>query len=91
WVWVILASKLAPFAIKVVIGSLGELEKAIWDDTLNSIDFAAFADRPVVVKGCSDVAIPASVYAEATKRLLPYAKKVSFGEPCSTVPVYKRG
>lgn len=90
WVWMILAAKLEPFAKHVTMGSLEDLEKEIWNKTLDEMDFSEFADRPVVVKGCSDKPIPASIYAEATRRLFPFAKKISFGEPCSTVPVHKR-
>jgi hypothetical protein len=90
WAWMILITKLTPYAETVIVGSLDELEKTLWDKTLDNIDFSEFEDRPVVVKGCSDHPVPPAVYAETAKRLLPYAKKISFGEPCSTVPVWKK-
>lgn len=90
WAWMLLMSKLQPVAETVVVGDGDLLEKELWRVKLDAIDWEEMADRPVVVKGCSDKPVPASVYAEATKRLLPFAKKISFGEPCSTVPVWKR-
>ncbi len=86
----LLMSKLQPVATTVVMGDGEQLEKELWRGKLDVIDWAEMADRPVVVKGCSDRPVPASIYAEATKRLLPFAKKISFGEPCSTVPVWKK-
>ena len=90
WVWMILEVKLHPYAKTVVFGTEQELEEALWRGVLDSIDWDEFQDRPVVLKGCSDIQIPVSIYVEATRRLMPRVKKLSFGEPCSTVPVYKR-
>lgn len=90
WAWMLLMSKLQPVAETVLTGSAEELEKHLWNQQLDLVDWAEMADRPVVVKGCSDRPVPASIYAEATRRLLPFAKKISFGEPCSTVPVWKK-
>jgi len=90
WAWMILTIKLQPFAKTVVFGTEQDLELALWREVLNNIDWEEFTDRPVVLKGCSDIEIPTSIYVEATQRLMPRVKKLSFGEPCSTVPVYKR-
>jgi hypothetical protein len=90
WAYMLLESKLHPHAGTVVFGTLEELEQRLWLQALDGIDFSEFADRPVVVKGCSEVEVPTSIYVEATRRLMPYAKKISYGEPCSTVPVWKK-
>lgn len=47
-------------------------------------------DRPIVIKGCSNIPEKESLYLEATKRLMPYAKTIMYGEPCSTVPIFKK-
>lgn len=90
WAYMLLESKLHPHAATVVCGTLEDLEQRLWLHALDQIDWSAFADRPVVVKGCSDIDVPTGVYVEATRRLMPYAKKISYGEPCSTVPVWKK-
>lgn len=90
WAYMILQSKLQPHAATVVFGGLEELEKQLWMNELDKVDWSQFADRPVVVKGCSDIEVPTGVYVEATRRLMPHAKKISYGEPCSTVPVWKK-
>ncbi len=91
WAWMLIMSHLQPIAATVLIGDLESLERALWHHALAQVDWAEMTGKPVVVKGCSDRPVPAYLYAEATKYLLPYAKKISFGEPCSTVPVWKRG
>jgi len=90
WAYMLLESKLHPHAATVVFGTLADLEQRLWLQVLDTIDFSEFADRPVVVKGCSEIEVPTSIYVETTRRLMPHAKKISYGEPCSTVPIWKR-
>lgn len=89
WAYMLLQVRLQPFARTVVFGGLEALEARLWQGALDAIDWTQFADRPVVVKGCSTLEVPTGIYVEATRRLFPHAKKISYGEPCSTVPVYK--
>lgn len=90
WAYMLLESRLHPYAKLVVMGTLDDLEKELFRQALDQIDFSQFEGSPVVVKGCSDIAVPPSTYVEVTRRLMPYAKKISYGEPCSTVPVWKK-
>ncbi len=90
WAYMLLEAQLQPYAKTVVFGTLEDLEVQLWKDALDQIDFSQFNDRPVVVKGCSSIDIPTAIYVEASKKLLPFVKKMSYGEPCSTVPIYKR-
>jgi hypothetical protein len=90
WAFMLIATYLHPFAKKIVFGNVTDLEETIWTDALNKIDFSQFKDERIVIKGCSKIKVPESIYVEVTNRLMPYAKSIMFGEPCSTVPVYKR-
>ena len=90
WAFMLLTTKLVPFANLVVHGNLDQLEMALYYLALDEIDFSIYQDKKIVVKGCGDLLIPDSVYVEICKRLLPYASSIMYGEPCSTVPVYKR-
>ena len=90
WAYMLLESRLHPYAAHIVMGSLEDLERSLFLIELDKVDFSTFQDRPVVVKGCGDIKIPDAIFVEATRRLMPYVKKLSYGEPCSTVPVYKR-
>ena len=90
WSYMLIFSKLEPFAKKIVFGDLNTLEEKIFDEILSKLDVEAYRDQRIVIKGCSNKPIPVSVYAALTALLQPVVKSIMFGEPCSTVPVYKR-
>lgn len=90
WAYMLLTSALQPYARTIVFGTLEELETKIFSDQLNKIDWKKFANARVVIKGCSKVNVPTAVYVEATNLLMPWASSIMFGEPCSTVPVFKK-
>ncbi len=90
WAFMLLATKLADVAGKIVYGNRESLELALFQDKFNEIDFEEYKDARVVVKGCSKYELPESIYVELTNRLMPFVKTLMFGEPCSTVPLYKR-
>ncbi len=90
WAQMLLTTYLAPYAETVVYGSLDELEREITRKMLDAIELEPLANRPVVVKGCSNLAQPEYAYVALTQRLIPVVKSLMFGEPCSTVPIYKQ-
>jgi len=90
WTWMLLAIQLQPFATTIVFGSREDLEKAIWQKSLTRIDYAALEGKKVVVKGCGDIEIPQATYVELIERLRGIADKLMYGEPCSTVPLWKK-
>lgn len=90
WAYMLLTSALQPHARAIVFGSLEDLETKIFFEQLSKVDFSKYQDAKIVIKGCSKVDVPAAVYVEATRLLMPWASSIMFGEPCSTVPVYKR-
>ncbi|MBX2897139.1 MAG: DUF2480 family protein [Cyclobacteriaceae bacterium] len=90
WAYMVLASSLQPFAKAVVFGSLQDLETHLFEQVLNKTDWQKFEKAKVVVKGCSKLAVPVSAYVLAINRLRPVAQSIMYGEPCSTVPVFKK-
>ena len=90
WAYMLLTTVLEPVAKRVYFGSLDEMESAIFQERLAGIDWEKYRDAKVVVKGCGKVKVPDSAYVEVTRRLRPVAASIMFGEPCSTVPLYKR-
>ena len=90
WAYMLLATQLEPYAKRVVFGSLETLESVLFQEALSRIDPAGFQDAKVVIKGCGNVPVPAFAYVEITRLLRPYAASIMYGEPCSTVPLYKR-
>lgn len=90
WAYMLLANKMKPYANEIVFGSLETLEAVLFTKALAKIDLNAFAGERVVVKGCADIDLPVSAYVEITNLLTPVVKSIMYGEPCSTVPIYKR-
>ncbi len=90
WAYMLLSISLQPHASFVFFGTLPELELQLFLNSLNKIDWKKFKDAKVVIKGCSKVEVPIAVYVEATNRLRPLATSIMYGEPCSTVPLFKR-
>jgi hypothetical protein len=90
WAYMLIASKLTGVANHFVLGSVSELESSLYQRALSQINVDDYADKRVVVKGCGDKSVPESAYVEVSRLLLPVVKTLMFGEPCSTVPVYKK-
>ncbi|ELY2017866.1 DUF2480 family protein, partial [Flavobacterium psychrophilum] len=80
----------SPFAKKVVSGSLQDLETALYQEILPTIDYSKYQDKPVIIKGCSKKPVPESAYILAVQKLQPFAKSIMYGEACSAVPLFKR-
>lgn len=90
WAYMLLITKLEPYANMVVFGSLETLEAVLFKEALSKIDLEQFKDAKVVIKGCGKLPVPAFAYTEITRLLRPYAASIMYGEPCSTVPLYKK-
>ncbi|MBE8713473.1 DUF2480 family protein [Sphingobacterium hungaricum] len=90
WAYMLLANKLEPFALSVNFGDEQVIYQFLFQDELNRIDMEAFKDQRVVIKGCGDIAIPESAFVKFTANLSKVAKSIMYGEPCSTVPIFKR-
>jgi hypothetical protein len=89
WAYMLMASKLSGIASEVVFGDLSALEAVLWSKSLGKLDIEPYRDQKMVIKGCGDLPVTAAAYAEITRLLTPLAKSIMYGEPCSTVPVYK--
>jgi hypothetical protein len=90
WAYMLVATYLQPVAKDIFTGSEAEMHKHLFLKNLSAIDTTEFNDQRIVIKGCGDVAIEGFAYAEITKLLKPVAKSIMYGEPCSTVPIYKK-
>jgi hypothetical protein len=86
----LLATKLNPYAASIVFGDLHLLETVLFDRALASLDLESYRDQRVVVKGCGEIPVPDSAYVSLAAKLVNVAKSVMYGEPCSTVPLFKR-
>ena len=90
WAYMLLGVQLTPFVRTLVFGDLTDLEKVLFSQALAKINPGDFQDAKIVIKGCSKESVPTDAYLKITQLLQPVAKSLFFGEPCSTVPLYKR-
>lgn len=90
WAYMLLASRMKPYANEVVFGDLQALEAVLFTKALAKINVDDFSGERVVIKGCADIELPVAAYVEITNLLSLVVKSIMYGEPCSTVPIYKR-
>ena len=90
WAYMLVASAMQPFARKIIFGNTEALETSLFMEVLSKINYDQFLDARVVIKGCSNLPVPTAAYVELMNRLRPIAKSLMFGEPCSTVPLFKK-
>ncbi|MFB9056017.1 DUF2480 family protein [Mariniflexile ostreae] len=89
WAFMLISMHLEPFAKKIVVGDLEVLETSIYQDVLNDLDISEFADKPIIIKGCSKKPVPQNAYIMLANKLRPTVKSIMYGEACSSVPLYK--
>lgn len=90
WAYMLVASKLSGIAKSIISGTPEEAFKQIFIENIRGVNAAAFEGKRVVVKGCGDKPVHEYAYAAISILLLPVVKSLMYGEPCSTVPVFKR-
>jgi hypothetical protein len=86
----LVASLLEPVAKDIFYGDETSARDAYLVNAIEKLDIQPYADKRVVIKGCGDHPMPDSAYMQITKKLRPVAKSIMYGEPCSTVPVFKK-
>lgn len=91
WAFMLLTMYLQPYAKKVVVGSLEELETSLYQDIIRDLDTEAYVDKPLIIKGCAHKPVPANAYILLSQKLQPIARSIMYGEACSSVPLYKKG
>lgn len=90
WAYMLVASHATPYASDVFQGSPEDYYRIVFRRIIDAIDPNEYEDARIIIKGCSDKPVPLSAYMELTTKLRPYARSIMFGEPCSTVPIYKK-
>ena len=89
WAFMLVSIALEPFAKKIIFGNLATLEAILFSEVLKAINYTDYQDKRIVIKGCGNLPVSTNAYVELVKGLKPFAKSIMYGEPCSTVPLYK--
>lgn len=90
WAYMLVASYLQPVAANIVFGDAEYLKQTLFLKNIEQINVADYTDKRVVIKGCGDLPISEPAYITITSLLRPVVKSIMYGEPCSTVPIYKK-
>jgi hypothetical protein len=90
WAYMLVASLALPYADSVFFGNTSSFLERHYEIVVAELDVETFRDARVVVKGCSGGEVPASAYVAIQSKLQPVVRSLMYGEPCSTVPIYKR-
>lgn len=90
WAFMLVSIELTRVNCLHLVGSKSDLEKALITEKISKLEIEPYFNGKLIIKGCSDIANPAYAMTELLKRLQPIAKSIMYGEPCSTVPLYKR-
>lgn len=90
WAFMLITAYATPFANRIFQGDEDTFYKLMFNEAINKIDAAQYDQKRIVIKGCSNKPVPPSAYVELTRKLQPFAQSIMYGEPCSTVPIFKR-
>lgn len=90
WASLLVTTYLQPYAKKVVVGTLVDLETHLFTEEIKKINISSFKDKAVIIKGCTDKKVPEDSYVQLISRLQPVVKSLFYGEACSSVPLFKK-
>ena len=90
WAYMLVATYIQPVSKEISYGTAEEFKKELLLQNLHNLPVNDFADKRVVIKGCGEIPVGEAAYLLATKLLRPVVKSIMYGEPCSTVPVFKK-
>lgn len=90
WAFMLVASALNEMAVCVSIGEKVDIEKQLIHRNIQRIDLEKFRGGKIIIKGCSDISCPEFAMVCLVNHLQPIVNSIMYGEPCSTVPVYKK-
>lgn len=90
WAYMLVSVHLEPYAHHFVFGDLAALEQSLFQTALSKLNLQDYRDVKVIIKGCGRYPVPEYAYVEVTRLLRGVAASIMYGEPCSTVPLYKK-
>lgn len=90
WAFMLVSAYATPHAKSIFQGTESEFHKLAFASALDNFDAAQYDQKKIIIKGCSNKPVPVSAYVDLTQKLQPFAQSIMYGEPCSTVPIFKR-
>ncbi|MFZ4057983.1 MAG: DUF2480 family protein [Ferruginibacter sp.] len=90
WAYMLVAGYIQPVAKDVIFGDVATVKNQLLLKNIEALNIEEYTDKRVVIKGCGEIPVGEAAYLMATKILRPYVKSIMYGEPCSTVPIFKK-
>ncbi len=90
WAYMLIAAYAEPVVESMFFGNKEAFLQSWYKEIIHSREYEKYEGDRIIIKGCSSVPVPAAAYMYLTSALQPYAQSIMYGEPCSTVPVFKR-
>ena len=90
WAFMLVTSALEKENVMSIVGNENDLSKSLIVHQMNQIDISELEQQRVIIKGCADIADPSFAMSYLVRLLQPHVKSIMYGEPCSTVPIYKK-
>jgi hypothetical protein len=90
WAYMLATSYIQPFAKDVIFGDEAVVKENVFLQNIRAIPLIDFKEKRVVIKGCGELPVSEGAYISITQILRPVVKSIMYGEPCSTVPIYKK-
>jgi len=90
WAYMLISTYAKPYATRIYQGPRNQFLVNHYEEVLKLKDYSIYDQKRVVIKGCSNKPVPSSAYASLAGYLQPFAQSIMYGEPCSTVPIFKR-
>ncbi len=91
WAYMLLVTSLKGFTNTVTFGAGNDIEKAMINQAIEKcLENNDLEDKKVVIKGCGNIKNIEYAYTRITEKLFPKVSSLMYGEPCSTVPIFKR-
>jgi len=90
WAYMLIGILLEPYSTSVYFGTPDFVKNTLLLNNIQQIDNSIYQDKRLIIKGCGDYPLPEAAYIAITQKLKPVVKSLMYGEPCSTVPIYKK-
>ena len=90
WAFMLVSSALQKENIYSQVGSKQDLANALISEEICAINIEKIQGQRIIIKGCAEISDPAFAMSYLVRFLQPFAKSIMYGEPCSTVPIYKK-
>lgn len=90
WAYMLVSSELVKRGVDHLKGSRADLERKLISEAIERLDVSEFSNARIIIKGCSSITDPAFAMIRLMQKLQPVCSSIMYGEPCSSVPVFKR-